>query len=72
MESGIQGSPSSPIRTLKQRKALENSSNLRKNNKKKLITQVTVSPGLSLFLKPKGKELPKLDTRQQRTHEGLR
>ena len=34
MESGIQGSPSSPIRTLKQRKALENSSNLRKNKKK--------------------------------------
>ena len=71
MESGIQGSPSSPIRTLKQRKALENSSNLRKT-KKRLITQVTVSPGLSSFLKLKGKELPKLDTGQQRTREGLR
>lgn len=71
MELGIQGSLSSPIRTLKQRKALEHSSNLRREKKKKrFITQVITSPGLSSFLKPKGKELPKLDTRQKRSREG--
>lgn len=44
------------------------SSNLRR--KKKFITQVITSPGLSSFLKLKGKELPKLDTRQKRSREG--